>query len=230
MTRISVIIPVLNEQAGINEIIGHVRRISAGRLVEIIVVDGDSGGSTLKAIADIDSIRLISSKGRALQMNRGAERASGDILIFLHADTLLPESAFDLIDEAMRSGHCQAGAFSLGLDSGRFSLRLIAAAARIRSRITGIPFGDQALFIRRDYFRRIGGFAAIPLMEDVEIGTRIKKRGDRILILPERVVTSARKWEKEGILFSNFRNWFIQLSYLLGASPERLARIYYGRL
>jgi rSAM/selenodomain-associated transferase 2 len=227
MILISVIIPVLNEQSGINEVIRHVRRISAGHAIEVIVADGDGGGSTLRAVEDIDSIRVISSPGRASQMNRGAERASGDVLLFLHADTLLPENAFDLIGVAIRSGRCQAGAFSLSLDSGRLSLRVIAAAARIRTRMTRIPFGDQALFMRRDYFKRIGGFAGIPLMEDVEIATRIKKRGDRILILPERVVTSARKWERDGVVYSNLRNWFIQLSYLLGASPERLVRIYY---
>ncbi len=227
MTGISVIVPVLNEQAGINRLITHVRRISAGHSIEIILVDGDGNGSTLRAVTDLDVIHILSPAGRAIQMNRGAERATGDILLFLHADTLLPDNAFDLICSVMGAGRHRAAAFSLSLDSRRLPIRLIAAAARVRSRITGIPFGDQALFMRRDYFKRIGGYSEIPLMEDVEIAARIKRNGDRILILPERVSTSARKWERDGIVYSNFRNWFIQLSYLLGASPERLARIYY---
>ena len=229
MTGISIIIPVLGEQGGINGLIGHLKRISDGCAVEVIVVDGDSAGSTLRAIGDPDAVRVISPPGRALQMNRGAEKATGDILLFLHADTFLPDNALNRISEVMRTGAYQAGAFSLGLDSRRLPLRVIAAAARIRTRLTGIPFGDQALFMRRDYFNRIGGYAGIPLMEDVEIAGRIKKQGGRIIILPERVTTSARKWEREGIAYSVFRNWFIQMSYLLGASPERLVKIYYNR-
>jgi rSAM/selenodomain-associated transferase 2 len=226
---ISVIIPVLHEESSINTVIDHVKIISSGIGVEIIVVDGDIGGSTLAALADAGTIRVTSDPGRAEQMNRGSERASGDILLFLHADTVLPSNAFSLIIDAARTGLYAAGAFGLGLDSSRLPIRLIGAAARLRIRITGIPFGDQAIFIMRNYFRRIGGYAPIPLMEDVEIMKRIRKRGDRIIILPGRVATSARKWEKEGILFSIFRNWFIQFAYFCGAAPEWLAQLYYRR-
>jgi rSAM/selenodomain-associated transferase 2 len=229
MTGISVVIPVLNEQAVINAAIGRMRLISAGEPTEVIVVDGDPGGSTIRAVADPLVLRLTSPPGRAVQMNRGAREARGDILLFLHADTLLPEDAIGLIRDTLGTGRCQAGAFGLELDSGRMSLRIVAAAARFRIRLTGIPFGDQSLFILRDYFHQIGGYAEIPLMEDVEIALRIKKRGGRIAILEERAVTSSRKWEEEGVLYSIFRNWFLQLSYFMGVPPEKLLQYYYKR-
>jgi len=229
MTGISVVIPVLNEQAVINAAIGRMRLISAGEPTEVIVVDGDPGGSTIRAVADPLVLRLTSPPGRAVQMNRGAREARGDILLFLHADTLLPEGAIGLIRDTLGTGRCQAGAFGLELDSGRMSLRIVAAAARFRIRLTGIPFGDQSLFILRDYFHQIGGYAEIPLMEDVEIALRIKKRGGRIAILEERAVTSSRKWEKEGVLYSIIRNWFLQLSYFMGVPPEKLLQYYYKR-
>ncbi len=229
MTGISVVIPVLNEQAVINAAIGRMRLISAGEPTEVIVVDGDPGGSTIRAVADPLVLRLTSPPGRAVQMNRGAREARGDILLFLHADTLLPEGAIGLIRDTLGTGRCQAGAFGLELDSGRMSLRIVAAAARFRIRLTGIPFGDQSLFILRDYFHQIGGYAEIPLMEDVEIALRIKKRGGRIAILEERAVTSSRKWEEEGVLYSIFRNWFLQLSYFMGVPPEKLVQYYYKR-
>jgi rSAM/selenodomain-associated transferase 2 len=227
MTGISVVIPVLNEQAAINATIGHMRRISAGETIEIIVVDGDPEGSTIRAVADPHVLRLTSRPGRAVQMNHGAHEARGDILLFLHADTVLPGGAIGLIRETLESGRWRAGAFGLELDSGRMSLRIVAAAARFRIRLTGIPFGDQSFFIPRDYFHRIGGYAEIPLMEDIEIARRIKRQGGRIAVLQERAVTSSRKWEEEGVMHSIFRNWFLQLSYFAGVSPERLVKLYY---
>ena len=224
---VSVIIPVLGEEALINGVIARIREISARHSVEIIVVDGDRGGTTVNAVVAAEPIRLQSPPGRARQMNRGAAAASGGTLLFLHADTFLPAGAFGRIVETIRSGRCRAGAFGLGIDSRRPSIRLIAAAARLRMRFTGIPFGDQAIFMKRDYFDAIGGYADIPLMEDVELMRRIKKRGGGIEILPERVATSARKWERDGVLFSVLRNWSLQLAYRCGVAPERLAGIYY---
>jgi len=226
--NISIIIPVLNEESGINTSIRHIRQISSEDRIEIIVVDGDAGGSTIRSVADAGAQCLISPPGRGKQMNCGARAARGEILLFLHADTLLPRGSISLVRKVMRSGRYQAGAFGLDLDSRRIPLRIIAAAARLRIRLSGIPFGDQGLFMRRDYFHRIGGYAEIPLMEDVEIAQRIKKLEGRIIIVPERVLTSVRKWEEEGVLYSIFRNWFIQLSYFLGVPPERLVKIYYS--
>lgn len=225
--EVSVVIPVLGEEAVINGVIAHVRERAGGCRIEIIVVDGDRAGSTAEAIQDTAAVRLLSPPGRARQMNRGAAAATGGILLFLHADTFLPAGAFNAIIETVSSGLCQAGAFGLAIDSRRASLRLIAAAARLRTRITGIPFGDQAVFMAREYFNAVGGYADIPLMEDVELMRRVKKHGGGIVILPERVSTSARKWDRDGVLYSVLRNWGLQLAYGCGVAPDRLARFYY---
>jgi len=119
-----------------------------------------------------------------------------------------------------------AGAFDLGIRSEKFIFRLIESAASLRSRATRIPFGDQAIFVRKDYFDKIGGYQDIPIMEDVEIMKRIRKRGDKIVILHQRVHTSSRRWEKEGILRCTLRNWLLQVLYLLGVSPHRFSKLY----
>jgi len=168
----------------------------------------------------------MAQRGRARQMNKGAVHAGGKILLFLHADTLLPEGALQRISALMEKGAVVAGAFELGIDSARPVFRIIEKAASLRSRILRIPYGDQAIFIRKDYFRALGGFREIPLMEDVELMRRIKKAGDRISIIPEKVKTSPRRWEKEGILFCTLRNWTLISLYFLGVSPERLAKFY----
>ena len=152
--------------------------------------------------------------------------AEGDIVIFLHADTHLPFEAFALIESALRDPGRQAGAFDLAIASDRPIYRMIAKIASLRSRITRIPYGDQAHFFRRNYFQDIGGFANIPLMEDVEIMGRIKKRGERITIIKRAVTTSSRRWEKEGILRCTLRNWLLICLYFFGVSPERLSIFY----
>jgi rSAM/selenodomain-associated transferase 2 len=223
---VSIILPVLNESGRINEIIGHIRVIDPTNTAEIIVVDGDQQGSTINAIQDSGVIRAISARGRGMQMNRGAARARGDVLLFLHADTLLPTDAFARISEALRDQRFFAGAFELGLNTKRRIFRITEKYVHLRTWATRIPFGDQAIFIRRDYFEKIGGYKEIPLMEDVELMSRIKRLGDRICIIPEKVLTSARRWEEEGILYCTFRNWALQILYALGVPPERLAKWY----
>jgi rSAM/selenodomain-associated transferase 2 len=224
--RFSIIIPVLREEAVINATVAHIKGLRADAPVEIIVVDGDRGGKTIGAVTDGTVRTAISDKGRGTQMNRGAAMARGDIVVFLHADTRLPPEAFALIDAALGDPACPAGAFDLAIASRRPVLRLIAAAASLRSRATRIPYGDQAFFFRRAYFRGIGGFADIPLMEDVEIMRRIKRRGERIAIVDRPVTTSARRWEKEGVFLCTLRNWLLISLYLSGVSPERLCRFY----
>jgi len=226
---ISIIVPVLNEGERIGELLRHVRE-RAGRLpVEIIVADGDPDGSTLKEIRDINVISLRSPRGRGAQMNRGAERATGSILLFLHADTLLPGNAFNEIMDALDDARFVGGAFDLGIDSGRFLMRLIARCASLKHRLTRVPYGDQAIFIRADFFRTIGGYREMPLFEDVELMRRIKKLGKKIIILGRRTITSPRKWERDGALYTIFRNWSLQALHLMGASPGFLARHYDGR-
>jgi rSAM/selenodomain-associated transferase 2 len=223
---ISIIIPVLHEAGEINVVIAHLRDLDPDGTVEIIVVDGDRGGSTINAIRDDRVIRAHSEKGRGPQMNRGAALASGDVLLFLHADTRLPPGAFSEIRKYLEDNRYVAGAFDLGIDTGRTIFRITERYVAIRTRMTKIPFGDQAIFIRRGYFEKIGGFKPVPIMEDVELMARIRKHGDAICIIPHKVMTSARRWEKEGVLHATFRNWTLQLLYLFGVPPEKLIRFY----
>jgi rSAM/selenodomain-associated transferase 2 len=226
---ISVIIPVLHEEKEINTLLKHVHRIAKEESYEIIVVDGDFTGSTIQTIADEKIFTLSSAKGRGRQMNRGARAARGNILLFLHADTRLPERAFQQIREALEYTKYVGGAFDLGIHSKNFFLGLTARAASLKHRLTRVPYGDQAIFLRTDFFRQIGGYREIPLYEDVEIMRRIKKLGNKITIIRSRTLTSARKWKKEGIIYTILRNWTLQILHLLGASPEFLARHYHQK-
>jgi rSAM/selenodomain-associated transferase 2 len=224
--RFSIVIPVYREAGRINDSLDRLMRISGAADTEIIVVDGEPGKSTLAAIKTPAVRKIASPKGRGIQLNTGAREAAGAILIFLHADARLPPNALEIIDRTMISGDPVAGAFDLGIDSDRFTFRVIEKIASLRSRLTRIPYGDQAVFIRRDYFRSLGGFKEIPIMEDVELMQRIKKRGGEIHILKDKVQTSARRWEKEGILYGTLRNWLLVCLYYAGVRPERLARFY----
>ncbi len=159
-------------------------------------------------------------------MNAGAKAAQGEILIFLHADTGLPPNALNHIQHIMSEKKYVAGAFELSFDSERLGLKLIAKAASWRYRLLRLPYGDQAIFMPQEYFHRIGGFAEIPIMEDLELMRRIKKRKDKIYISKERVKTSARRWEKEGIVYCVLRTWMLASLYCLGVSPEKLAKYY----
>jgi rSAM/selenodomain-associated transferase 2 len=223
---ISVIVPVLNETLTVNALIEHLRSLSAPGPVEIIVVDGDPEACTLNVIEDKGVITAVSGGGRAGQMNAGAELATGEVLLFLHADTRLPEQAFHLLAGALADGKHVAGAFAISFDSHHFWMKATSFMANRRNKITRTPFGDQALFFRRDSFQEIGGYASIPIMEDVEIMRRIKKRGDAIVLLPEAVVTSARRWHKEGMYFVTLRNWSLQVLFAWGVSAEKLATMY----
>jgi len=225
-TRFSIIIPVLYESDRINSLIDHIHCLARDNGHEIIVVDGSPGKDTIGAIRSKGVMKLSTGKGRAQQMNAGASRAKGEILLFLHADTELPARAFTRIDSTMKGTRYVAGAFSLGIRSNKNTLRSLARLASLRCRITRIPYGDQAIFIRRDYFRRIGSYRELPLMEDVELMRRIKHRGDTICILSDHVTTSARRWEEEGFLFGFVRNTVLFTLFILRVSPEKLARFY----
>ncbi len=222
----SVVVPVINEAERINGLIEHLRSLDLSESIEIIVVDGDPAGPTIKAVADDDVIVAQSDKGRARQMNKGAQLASGEVIMFLHADTQLPPNALEAVRSVLADDHCVAGAFNLGVDTKNIVIRCIAAISNFRNRLTRVPFGDQAIFLRRNYFNDLGGFRDIPFLEDVELMRRIRKRGDRIRILPERVTSSARRWEKEGVVFCAIRNALVLALFGLGVSPQRLARFY----
>jgi len=224
--RISIIIPVLHEETIINRAISAIFDLPYDGEVEVIVADGTPNGETLSAIENNQVLKVISKKGRAYQINQGAAVACGDILIFLHADTELPKDALNTICSVMRKGDFVGGAFDLGIKSGRTIFRLIEIAASLRSRYTGIPYGDQAIFMRKEYFHSIGDFKEIPLMEDVELMRRVKKSGDKIYIISEKVRTSPRRWEKEGVLYCTLRNWVLITLYYLGIPAEKLLKFY----
>lgn len=223
----SIIIPVLNESDRINALIERLRNQRFESSYEVIVVDGDPQGGTVKAIQSEGVVTIIAEKGRGRQMNAGAVAACGDILIFLHADTTLPDGALKKISRALERQNYVGGAFDLKIDSDRLFLKYISVRASLRSRWNRIPYGDQAIFMRKQYFDQIGGFKDIPLMEDVELMRRIKKDGRKITILPDKVTTSARRWQRDGAIYTTVRNQVLVALFRLGVSPDRLAKHYW---
>jgi rSAM/selenodomain-associated transferase 2 len=226
-TKLSIVVPVLHETEAINPFIEHIRKVGKGEDYEIIVVDGSYERNTIDAIKDRDVIKKTSPKGRARQMNAGAAAARGEVLLFLHVDTKLPLNAFKKIRDVLENSRYVGGAFDLELDTQRWSLRFIAWTARIRARFTKIPYGDQAIFLRKDYFNAIGYYRDIPLMEDVELMERIKRLGGKICIIKDPVRSSPRKWLQDGIFYTSFRNHIIRILYSLGVSPNKLVKLYY---
>lgn len=194
---------------------------------EIILVDGN-GTSTLDLVSNTPSnehiIKISSKKGRANQMNAGAKKASSEILLFLHADTLLPNRACDLIVQSLKN--VDAGAFDLTFDSKNIFLKTIAKVASLRSRLSRLPYGDQAIFIKKDVFHTLNGYEDLPLMEDVNLMQKLKKYNYKIQILPQCVITSARKWENSGIVYTTLRNWVLIALYYCGVHPSKLAKYY----
>jgi rSAM/selenodomain-associated transferase 2 len=222
----SIIVPAFHEGENIRDLIERLNRLDIDKKSEVIVVDGAQEKDTLRAIDGNCVIKISCERGRAKQMNAGASAARGEVLLFLHADTELPVQAFGKIHALMERGGVVGGAFDLGIKSNKFIFRIIEKLASWRSRLNRIPFGDQAIFIRRDYFNKIGGYKEIPIMEDAELMRRIKKSGDPIWIFRERVMTSPRRWEKEGLIYCILRNWTLQVLYFLGVSPHQLATFY----
>jgi len=224
--HLSIIIPVLNEAYIINRTLMHLQNLEGDFSLELIIVDGDPEGSTLAAVTSTTVKKIKSPRGRGFQMNQGSRLATGEILVFLHADVVLSKDALLQIVDVCRRKDFAGGAFSLGIDSGKPVFRLIEKAVSIRSRLTKIPYGDQAIFINKTIYDKIGGFRDIPLMEDVDLMRRIKKVGGKIIILPGMALTSSRRWEKEGVIFCTLRNWLLITLFLLGVAPERLVKFY----
>lgn len=221
-SRISVIIPTLNEAAVIEKTLRGLPRRDD---LERIIVDGGSSDDTAeRAMPFVDKV-LVTEAGRARQMNAGARAAGGDVLLFLHADSRLADGAFDAITRTFEDPTVAGGAFALAIDSPRPALRLVSAAANWRTRLTGVPYGDQGLFVRRSVFERLGGYPEWPLLEDLEFGRRLKADG-KVMILSDPVTVSSRRWDKEGIGYTTLRNQIFVLLYFMGVSPVRLARWY----
>lgn len=193
---------------------------------EIIVVDGSLTRDTLQVITDTSVITTAAKQGRGAQMNAGAAIATGEILVFLHADTTLPSNALLLIEKTLQDNKIVGGAFTLLIQSQRLLLRIVAAFSTFRSQITRAPYGDQVIFLRKTYFDTIGGYRDIPLMEDVELMRRIRKKKGNIIVLQTPVVTSARRWDQEGLYFATIRDNTIIFLYWCGLPAEKLARFY----
>jgi rSAM/selenodomain-associated transferase 2 len=195
----------------------------------VILVDGGSDDLTTQVAARFSDVRLLTSpRGRARQMNAGAHASRGDVLLFLHADTWLPDGALGAVTAVLEDSRVVGGRFDVRFDSPRAVFRMIAFFMNLRSRMSGISTGDQAIFVRRHVFEAMGGYPDLPLMEDVELSRRLKRRG-RLAALPGRVTTSSRKWEREGALRTMVLMWVLRLLYMAGVPPARLHRWYYGR-
>lgn len=219
---ISVIIPVLNEA---NTISSLLERLVDTDNVEIIVVDGGSQDETV-TVARSHNVQVISTPpGRACQMNAGATRATGDILLFLHADTRLPVNFDSLVRQGLQESKTIAGAFELRIDAQQLGLRFIERLVNWRSRFFSMPYGDQAIFLKATVFHDVGGFPNLPIMEDFEFIRRLQPLG-QITIVPASVLTSGRRWDRLGILKTTLINQLIIIGYFGGVSPEKLARWY----
>ncbi|MBZ0170677.1 glycosyl transferase [Candidatus Methylomirabilis lanthanidiphila] len=225
---LSVIIPVLNEAENLERLLPHLCVTCPE--AEVIVVDGGSEDKTSAVVRRFPRVRLLSSeRGRARQMNAGAKVANGECLLFLHADTLLPAGAEAAILEAVSSPDIVAGRFDVRFDNLRPVFKVIAFFINLRSRVTKICTGDQALFVRRRTFEELGGYPDIPLMEDVEFAKRLKRKG-AMSCLRLKVTTSARKWEQGGVLRVVLLMWMLRFCYFVGVRPEQVHRWYYPSL
>jgi rSAM/selenodomain-associated transferase 2 len=216
---ISIIIPTLNEAQNLPRTLSTLQTIPS---VELIVVDGGSVDDTV-SVAESWGIKVIRSpvSGRANQMNLGAAMAQGDILLFLHADTCLPDRFDDLVRQTLMQPKVIGGAFELAIDGQTTGVRLVEWGVKMRSHFCQMPYGDQALFMSANTFRAIGGFPPLPIMEDFELVRRLKRQG-RIAIVPKAVLTSGRRWQTLNVFRTTLINQCIILGYILGVSPDRL--------
>jgi rSAM/selenodomain-associated transferase 2 len=221
--RVSVIIPALDEEAWVVGAVACAR--AGGDAVEVIVSDGGSRDATRARALGAGAVVVEGRAGRGVQLERGAREATGDWLVFLHADTRL-ERGWAAALAALPPG-AVGGAFRFALDSPRRRYRWLEAAVALRCRLFRLPFGDQALFCRRAVYREVGGFPPWPLMEDVAFVRRLKRRGP-LALLPLRALTSCRRFERQGLLGATVRNGWLLGLFALGFSPHRLARLYYG--
>lgn len=226
--QLSIVIPTLNEAAGLRD---HLEALQVFRKAghEVILVDGGSSDNSQQIATPLVDIIVESPAGRATQMNSGAAKATGDLLLFLHADTVLPLQTPSLIAGALCDGTSLGGPgwgrFDVRLSGNHPMLRIVERLMNWRSCLTGIATGDQAMFMTKQIFQQVGGFPEIALMEDIEISKRLKQKG-RPACIDVPVITSSRRWEQRGILRTILLMWRIRLAYFFGATPEQLSSIY----
>jgi rSAM/selenodomain-associated transferase 2 len=218
---VSVIIPTLNEEGCLGETL---RRLSEQKPYELIVVDGGSTDATCQIAASSGRV-LHGPRGRAAQMNHGAAHATGDVLLFLHADCSLESGALAAAERCLARRGVAAGCFRMAVESPGLVYRLIGAAATARVRLTGLIYGDQGLFVRRDRFQRVGGFPVLRLMEDVFLSLALRRQG-RMVVAPRRIFVSPRRWHHQGVIRQTLRNWTLTALAAGGVHPDRLAAYY----
>jgi rSAM/selenodomain-associated transferase 2 len=220
--RLSIIVPTLNEQEQLHATLA---RILLAPGDELIVVDGGSTDGTVAVAQQFTPCVLSAPASRARQMNLGAAHARGDVLVFLHADTLLPAGGLEAVRVTMRLPHIVGGAFRLAFVPATPALRIIAWGANMRSRFGKLPYGDQAIFVRRTHFEALGGYADVPFLEDVKLVQALRQRGVLVLV-PQAVQTSARRWLCDGVMYTTVRNNVVMALYWCGVSPSTLKHWY----
>jgi len=219
---ISIVIPVLNEEKKLPDLLSHLQQFrKQGH--ELIVVDGGSHDNSLMLAQEYADSVIVSIAGRAVQMNSGASVAKGDVFLFLHSDTVLPDNALELISNHFKKPFW--GRFDVRLSSDKFIFRIIERFINLRSRLTSINTGDQAIFIDSQLFHSMGGFPEIALMEDIAISKKLKNIVSPIC-LKQKVITSSRRWESRGIVATVLLMWKLRLYYFFGVSPDKLNRLY----
>lgn len=225
--KISVIIPTLNEAANLPNTL---HCFNAGHLdIEIIIVDGGSHDQTLTIAQDAGAVIVCTAPGRAHQLNTGAQYATGDAYLFLHADTQLPQNWQHWITQTLQNPHNIAGAFELAIATDRPGIRLVEWGVQVRSRLLQLPYGDQAIFLRAATFQQLGGFPDLRIMEDFQFVKRLQSLG-HIAIVPAKVITSGRRWETLGVFRTTLLNQMMILGFYLGIAPERLQIWYRGQV
>jgi rSAM/selenodomain-associated transferase 2 len=222
---VSIIVPALDEAGQIATTLATLQPLRAAG-VEVIVADGGSTDDTVVLARPLADAVIQSPRGRGRQMNAGASWADGEVLLFLHADTRLPDEAVPAIRDGLAKSGKAWGRFDVRLSGHQAMLRVVERMMNLRSRLTGIATGDQAIFVRREVFQTTGGFPEIPLMEDIVLSRTLKRISGAPLCLSTPAVTSSRRWEENGILRTILLMWKLRLAFFLGASPERLARRY----
>jgi rSAM/selenodomain-associated transferase 2 len=221
--KLSVIVPMLNEAPSVANTLAAIR--TGAPYAEIIVVDGGSTDGSVEVARPRCDLVVTTSRGRALQMNNGAAHASGDTLVFVHADTMVPTTFARDIESALADPEVVGGRFDVRLDDNHPVCVLIGELISLRSRISRTGTGDQAIFARKRVFESLGGFPDMPICEDLDFARRLKRAG-RIACLRGKVTTSARRWRQGGIMRTVLRMWTIRALYLIGVSPVRLAHMY----